>query len=31
MMNKIWKRVFPHLSPKEAHVEIMKMECEEDE
>ncbi len=30
MMNKIWKKFFPHLSPKEAHVEIMKMEGEEE-
>ena len=30
--NELWKRHFPHLSPKEASVEIEKMlsECEEE-
>ena len=23
--NKLWQKHFPHLSPKEAHAEIMEM------
>tara|TARA_R100000734_G_C3292505_1_gene84153 strand:- start:332 stop:460 length:129 start_codon:yes stop_codon:yes gene_type:complete len=23
--NKLWKKHFPHLSPKEAHIELMQM------
>ena len=31
MLNKIWKTMFPHLSPKEAHYEMSKEpECEEE-
>jgi len=26
-LNALWKRLFPHLSPKEAHAEIMKIKC----
>tara|TARA_Y100000004_G_scaffold128076_1_gene144251 strand:- start:425 stop:526 length:102 start_codon:yes stop_codon:yes gene_type:complete len=28
--NKIWKKYYPHLSPKEAHAEIMKDLAEEE-
>jgi hypothetical protein len=23
--NKLWQKYFPHLSPKEAHAELMQM------